>query len=31
MCFENPPHEIVVRETYTEGILRDATDAFRRA
>jgi len=24
-------HEIAVRETYTEGVLRDATDAFRRA
>ena len=24
-------HEIAVREAYTEGVLRDATDAFRRA
>ena len=24
-------HELSVRETYTDGILRDAIDAFRRA
>jgi hypothetical protein len=24
-------HELSVRETYTDGILRDACDAFRRA